>query len=98
MVNDTKAFNEYLISDYKMRSSMAAMCRLDYEELARSKPVDMLIGRVEKRSQDLCAEMWKHIHEVQKANPEMTDEVRLGQGWLLQKVAALQILVEDLHH
>ena len=37
----------------------------------------------------------EHVKEVQEAHPEATDESRIFEAWAIQKIAALQIMVEN---
>src|SRR5262245_26944036 len=48
---------------------------------------------IDKKSEELFAEFLDHVKEVQAENPEATDERLIFQGWMLQKIAGLQVIV-----
>jgi hypothetical protein len=51
---------------------------------------------VDARSDELWAEFERHYDEFIAAYPDKTDEVLIFQGWILQKVAGLQVSVMEL--
>lgn len=51
---------------------------------------------VNRRSNTLIAEFRKHLAEVQQANPEFTDEGKIFEGWAIQKLAGLQLMIVRL--
>ena len=54
-----------------------------------------IIKRMNARSEELMGDFREHVQEVQEAYPEATDERRIFQAWIIQKIAALQIMLEN---
>lgn len=52
--------------------------------------------RINAQSAELQSELQKHVEEVQRDRPDMTDVGLIFEGWIVQKIAGLQCLVMDL--
>jgi hypothetical protein len=53
---------------------------------------------VDAKSDELRAEFEQHYSEFIAVYPDKTDKALVFQGWILQKVAGLQVLVMKLAH
>jgi len=54
-----------------------------------------IIKRINTRSEELMGDVREHVKEVREAHPEATDESRIFEAWVIQKIAALQIMLEN---
>ncbi len=55
-----------------------------------------IAAQINQKSNELIKEFHKHREGVVGANPQMTDERKIFEGWAIQKIAGLQCLVLDL--
>jgi hypothetical protein len=55
--------------------------------------------RQDERAAELNREFLAHLEEFRRAHPELepVQKDRVFMGWAIQKLAGLQVLVEDLH-
>jgi hypothetical protein len=51
---------------------------------------------VYKRADDLSEEFHRFVEECQHEHPEMTQLDRIFQGWMLQKLALIQLIIERI--
>jgi hypothetical protein len=51
---------------------------------------------IDARANQLMDEFFQHMEDVRTASPTQQDIDTVFQGWSIQKVAALQLLVEEL--
>jgi hypothetical protein len=51
---------------------------------------------VYKRADDLSEEFHKFVEECQHEHPKMTQLDRIFQGWMLQKLALIQLIIERI--
>jgi len=56
--------------------------------------IEDLIEQVNERARVLMYEFKDHVDEVQSAYPEATDARKIFEGWAIQKLAGLQVLLE----
>jgi hypothetical protein len=56
----------------------------------------LIAEKVQDKSSELIEEFRKHRDEFITANPTMTDERKIFEGWAIQKIAGLHCLVLDL--
>ena len=54
-----------------------------------------LTNRVDQRAQDLIAEFRDHFRECEEQG--MTDRRRVFEGWVIQKIAGVQAMIELLN-
>jgi len=63
----------------------------------QTRPAQQTVAqRVNARSAELMQEFYQHYDEFVAAHPTMTDEFVIFQGWIIQKVAGLQLALLDL--
>ena len=48
---------------------------------------------VDARSANLIAELREHVEDVQRQYPDITDERKIFESWVIQKIAGLQLAV-----
>ena len=51
---------------------------------------------VYKRADDLSEELHRFVEECQHEHPKMTQLDRIFQGWMLQKLALIQLIIESI--
>ena len=59
------------------------------------QPIDFAGALVNNRSEELSKEFREHQAEFIRRNPTMTDSNVIFQGWVLQKLAGLQLVAEQ---
>jgi len=52
--------------------------------------------RVDEQALKLIEEFKQHYQGYIKAHPEQTDRAKIFEGWAIQKIAGLQLIVFDL--
>jgi hypothetical protein len=57
---------------------------------------ETVANKVDAVSAELFAEFKRHVKEVQREQPGMTDKSIIFEGWIVQRVAGLQALVIEL--
>ena len=57
--------------------------------------IERLKREVDRRSQELIDEFFEHLQQV-RARGHYPDQRIIFEGWCIQKIASLQILVEKL--
>ena len=55
-----------------------------------------IIAEIDAKSNELIDEFQEHVREVQEQHPDFTDTGRMYEGWAIQKIAGLQIMVMNL--
>ena len=51
------------------------------------------LREVDAKSEELIQEFLQHCAEVQAKNPALTDQRKIFEGWVIQKIAGLQVTV-----
>jgi hypothetical protein len=52
-------------------------------------------ARIDANSSELMDEFEEHRRAFTAAHPEMTDTSLIFQGWIIQKISSMQLLIQD---
>jgi hypothetical protein len=55
-----------------------------------------IIEQVDQQSEDLMEEFFEHYDRFVEAHPDKTDKTKIFGGWVVQKIAGLQVAVIQL--
>jgi len=63
----------------------------------QTRPTQQMVAQqVDARPAELLQEFYQHYDEFIATHPTMTDRFLIFQGWVVQKIAGLQLVVLDL--
>jgi hypothetical protein len=61
------------------------------------KSIEQMAGhQVNARADELMEEFFQHYEEFVQTHPDMTDKHIVFEGWVVQKIAGLQLVVLEL--